>query len=73
LVVGTGGVKLAREPQTPDRFFDRQAAHALILRSFAYVILDRDRVNWKGTLFEEDGVPLANCEFANPETALSAS
>ena len=37
LIVGTGGDKLAKEPQAPDRIFDRQIAHALILRNFAYM------------------------------------
>jgi hypothetical protein len=29
------------------------------------MILDRDGNTWKGTLFDEDGVPLANCQLAN--------
>ena len=69
LIVGTGGDKLAKEPQAPDRLFDRQIAHALILRNFAYMILDREGANWKGSLFDQDGALLAKCELADRDLA----
>jgi predicted phosphodiesterase len=65
LVVGTGGDKLTKEPHEPDKVFDRQVDHALIRRNFAYMILDRDGANWKGTLFDEDGTRLAQCDLSN--------
>jgi hypothetical protein len=65
LVVGTGGDKLTKEPHEPSELFDRPVDHALIVRNFAYMILDRDGANWKGTLFDEDSVPLADCQLSN--------
>jgi hypothetical protein len=63
LVVGTGGDELAKKPNEPDQVFERQVAHALIVKNFAYMILDRDGANWKGALFDEDGALLASCEL----------
>jgi predicted phosphodiesterase len=65
LVVGTGGDKLTKEPHEPDELFDRKVDHALIVRNFAYMMLDRDGANWKGTLFDEDGMRLAQCDLSN--------
>jgi hypothetical protein len=65
LVVGTGGDKLAKKPGEPDQVFGRPVAHALIVKNFAYMILDRDGASWKGTLFDEDGVLLADCRLSN--------
>ncbi len=65
LVVGTGGDKLAKKPSEPDQVFGRPVTHALIVKNFAYMILDRDGANWKGTLFDEDGVLLADCQLSN--------
>jgi hypothetical protein len=36
---------------------------ALIVKSFAYMVWDRDGANWKGELFDEDGTPIARCRL----------
>jgi predicted phosphodiesterase len=65
LVVGTGGDKLAKKPGELGELAGQRIAHALIVKNFAYMILDRDGANWKGTLFDEDGVRLAHCDLSN--------
>jgi predicted phosphodiesterase len=65
LVVGTGGDKLAKKPGELGELAGLPIAHALILKNFAYMILDRDGANWKGTLFDEDGAQLARCDLSN--------
>ena len=69
LVVGTGGDKLAKKPNEPVNVLGVQVDHSLIVKNFAYMILDRDGANWKGSLFDEDGALLANCELANRDLA----
>jgi len=65
LIVGTGGDKLAKKPTEPDQVFGVRVDNSLILKNFAYMIWDRDEANWKGTLFDEDGAPLAHCHLSN--------
>jgi predicted phosphodiesterase len=65
LVVGTGGDKLAKKPNDPQTVFDRKLVPPLIKKNFAYMILDRDGANWKGTLFDQDGMRLAQCDLSN--------
>jgi hypothetical protein len=65
LVVGTGGDKLAKRPNEPDSVLGVQVDHSLIVKNFAYMILDRDGADWKGTLFDEDGAFLARCRLSN--------
>jgi len=65
LVVGTGGDKLAKKPNEPDNVLGVQVDHSLIVKNFAYMILDRDGADWKGTLFDEDGARLARCRLSN--------
>jgi hypothetical protein len=64
-IVGTGGDKLAKKPTEPDQVFGVRVGNSLILKNFAYMIWDRDEANWKGTLFDEDGAPLAHCHLSN--------
>ena len=53
LVVGTGGDKLAKKPEEPIVVDGVTVDDALILKSFGYMVLDRDGANWKGELFDE--------------------
>src|SRR6185437_16090457 len=46
LVVGTGGDKLAKKPNEPDNVLGVQVDHSLIVKNFAYMILDRDGADW---------------------------
>ena len=64
LVVGTGGDKLAKKPEKPIVVDDVTVDDALILKSFGYMVWDRDGANWKGELFDEDGSPIAHCELS---------
>jgi Calcineurin-like phosphoesterase len=61
LVVGTGGVKRAKEPETPTKVDGVSVTDALILREFAYMVWDRHGSNWKGELFKKDGERIARC------------
>jgi Calcineurin-like phosphoesterase len=73
LVVGTGGVKHAKEPTHLGKFDDLPMAHRpLILRSFGYMLWTRgdDRANdWKGEFFDEDGTRLVTCALTERELA----
>jgi len=64
LVVGTGGDKLAKKPEKPIVVGDVTVDDVLILKSFGYMVWDRDGANWKGELFDEDGSPIAHCELS---------
>jgi hypothetical protein len=64
LVVGTGGDKLAKKPDDPRDVDGVTVADALILKSFGYMVWDRDGVNWNGALFDADGDPVARCRLA---------
>jgi predicted phosphodiesterase len=64
LVVGTGGDKRAKEPQTPTEVDGVPVTDALVLRKFAYMVWDRDGSNWKGELFNKDGDRIAHCRLA---------
>lgn len=63
LVVGTGGVKLAKKPNKPEDIDGIPVSDALILRDFGYMVWDRDGTNWKGSLFDEDNARLARCNL----------
>jgi predicted phosphodiesterase len=63
LVVGTGGVKLAKKPKKPEDIGGVPVSDALILKEFAYIVWDREGVNWRGALFDENDVPIARCEL----------
>jgi predicted phosphodiesterase len=61
LVVGTGGDKRAKKPQTPTELDSVSVSDALILRKFAYMVWDRHGSNWKGELLNKDGERIAHC------------
>jgi predicted phosphodiesterase len=63
LVVGTGGVKLAKKPDKPDDIDGIPVSDALILKDFGYMVWDRERKNWRGVLFDADGAQLARCNL----------
>jgi predicted phosphodiesterase len=64
LVVGTGGVKLAKKPKKPEDVDGIPVSDALILKDFAYIVWDREGTNWKGELFDADGAQIASCKLA---------
>jgi predicted phosphodiesterase len=61
LVVGTGGDKLAKVPEKPTDVDGVPVTDALIVKTFAYIVWDRDGSNWKGKLFNKDGEQIAHC------------
>lgn len=63
LVVGTGGDKLAKKPEKPTDVDGVPVDDAVIVKSFAYMVWDRDGAKWKGELFDEDGTPIARCRL----------
>src|SRR5215831_9485221 len=65
LVVGTGGVKLAKKPKKPDDIGGAPVSNAFILKDFAYIVWDREGTNWRGALFGEDGTQIARCKLAD--------
>ena len=69
LVVGTGGDKLAKKPEKPIVVDGVTVDDALILKSFGYMVLDRDGANWKGELFDEGGSPIAHCRLGGHDLA----
>jgi hypothetical protein len=69
LVVGTGGVKLAKKPKEPDEVAGVPVSDALILKRFAYMVWDRDGASWRGVLFDQDGAQLARCRLADRQLA----
>jgi hypothetical protein len=64
LVVGTGGDKRAKKPETPIEVDGVPVTDALILRKFAYMAWDKDGSNWRGELFSKDGERIAHCTLA---------
>ena len=65
LVVGTGGVKLAKKPNKPDNISGAPVNKALILKEFGYIVWDREGTNWSGELFSEDGAQIARCKLVD--------
>jgi hypothetical protein len=64
LVVGTGGVKLAKKPDKPEDIGGIPVSDALIVKDFAYIVWDRDGTTWRGELFNADGLQIAQCKLA---------
>src|SRR5262249_40440327 len=67
LVVGTGGVKLAKKPKKPDDIGGVPVRDALILKEVAYIVWGRDGMRWRGAVFVEDGAQIARCKLADRE------
>src|SRR6516164_9803893 len=67
LVVGTGGVKLAKEPDVPKKINGARVTDALFLREFGFIVWDRDGANWKGRLFDRHNKQIARCDLAGTQ------
>jgi hypothetical protein len=67
LVVGTGGVKLAKKPKKPHEIGGIPVSDALIVKSFAYMVWDRAGTSWSGALFDDNGSQIARCKLVNHE------
>ena len=64
LVVGTGGVKLAKEPDVLKKVNGARVTDAFFLSEFGFIVWDRDGANWKGRLFDRHNKQIARCELA---------
>jgi hypothetical protein len=60
LVVGNGGVKLAKEPDTPAEINGNSVKRGLIVDHHGYMVWDRSATSWKGQL-NSDGSVRARC------------
>jgi predicted phosphodiesterase len=67
LVVGTGGVKLAKKPKKPHEIDGIPVSDALIVKSFAYMVWDWAGTSWRGALFDENGSQIARCRLGSHE------
>jgi calcineurin-like phosphoesterase family protein len=65
LVVGTGGVKLAKKPDKPADIDGIPVVDPFILKDFAYIVWDRNGTSWDGKLFDADGAKIARCTLAD--------
>jgi hypothetical protein len=64
IVVGTGGTKLANQPDDPKDVNGAPVANSFITRHFGYMLWEReaqDATRWSGTLFDQGGAPIGNC------------
>jgi hypothetical protein len=74
LVVGTGGDKLAKQPDEPSEVAGIQVAkpRPLILKNFGYMVWERTAGNgqsWNGKLIGTDGRAFARCQLAGRQLA----
>jgi hypothetical protein len=65
LVVGTGGVRLAKKPNELDEVGGVPVSDALILKRFAYMVWDSEGSSWRGVLLDQNGAQLARCKLAD--------
>jgi hypothetical protein len=65
IVVGTGGTKLAKQPDDhPKEVNGAKVASAFITKQFGYMLWERDEqdvTKWSGVLFDEGGAPIGKC------------
>jgi predicted phosphodiesterase len=68
LVVGTGGTKLAKQPDIPPTINGLNVAQSksMVDKDFGYMLWERDKktaTKWAGTLFDQNATLLARCKL----------